>query len=336
MDILKDKVVLITGGSGFLGSHLVDYLIQNCKLVINLDKIDYCSFNNTYDNYSVENYNMSNYKFIHGNTMNKELVSLILNTYNVNIIYHLASQTHVDNSFYNSINFTYDNIVGTHILLECIREYSLKNDNKLENFIHMSTDEVYGEIIEGGLECTENSVLKPTNPYAATKAGAELLAFSYFKSYKLPIKIVRCNNIYGPRQYPEKVIPAFIYNLISNKKCLIQGSGKNLRHFIYVTDVVNALILINNKGIIGEIYNISSDFNYKVIDLAKILIKKIKGNEVDINNYIEYIEDRNFNDYRYLINSKKLEELGYKQEIKFQEGLEKTIEYFKNYFNKLN
>ena len=194
----------------------------------------------------------------------------------------------------------------------------------------MSTDEVYGEIIEGGGECTENSVLKPTNPYAATKAGAELLAFSYFKSYNLPIKIIRCNNIYGPRQYPEKVIPAFIYNLLNDKKCLIQGTGKNLRHFIYVTDVVNAIVLINEKGTRGEIYNISSDYNYKVIDLAKILIKKIKGNEINWNDYIEYINDRNFNDYRYLINSKKIEDLGFKQEIQFTEGLEKTIEYFKN------
>ena len=151
----------------------------------------------------------------------------------------------------------------------------------------MSTDEVYGEIIEGGSESDENSVLKPTNPYAATKASAELLAFSYFKSYKLPIKIVRCNNIYGPRQYPEKVIPSFIHNLLSDKKCLIQGTGENLRHFIYVTDVVNALVLINTEGTLGEIYNISSDYNYKVIDLAKQIILKIKGNDVDINEYID-------------------------------------------------
>lgn len=327
---LSETTVLVTGGSGFLGSHLVDYLIKNAKFVINLDKLDYCSFNNAYDSYSVEHFNKSNYKFVHGNTMNKELVNLILNTYNVNTIYHLASQTHVDNSFYNSINFTYDNIVGTHILLECVREYSNNENTRFKEFIHMSTDEVYGEIVEGGIECTENSVLKPTNPYAATKAGAELLAFSYFKSYKLPIKIVRCNNIYGPRQYPEKVIPAFIFNLLNNKKCFIQGTGKNLRHFIYVTDVVNALVLINEKGTNGEIYNISSDYNYKVIDLAKILIKKIKDNEINCNDYIEHIEDRNFNDYRYLINSKKLDSLGFKQEVKFQEGLEKTIEYFRN------
>ena len=333
MNKLKEKVILVTGGSGFLGSHLVDYLINNCKFVINLDKLDYCSYNNSYDSYSFDNFKKNNYKFIHGNTINKELVNLILNTYNVNIVYHLASQTHVDNSFYNSINFTNDNIVGTHILLECVREYMVKQYNFFDEFVHMSTDEVYGEIIEGGSECDENSVLKPTNPYAATKAGAELLAFSYFKSYKLPIKIVRCNNIYGPRQYPEKVIPSFIHNLLSDKKCLIQGTGENLRHFIYVTDVVNALVLINTEGTLGEIYNISSDYNYKVIDLAKQIILKIKGNDVDINEYIDYIQDRNFNDYRYLINSNKLEKLGFNQEIDFQEGLEKTIDYFKNLIN---
>ena len=132
MNKLKEKVILVTGGSGFLGSHLVDYLINNCKFVINLDKLDYCSYNNSYDSYSFDNFKKNNYKFIHGNTINKELVNLILNTYNVNIVYHLASQTHVDNSFYNSINFTNDNIVGTHILLECVREYMVKQYNFFE------------------------------------------------------------------------------------------------------------------------------------------------------------------------------------------------------------
>lgn len=310
------KSVLVTGGSGFVASNLVDKLVDLDYFVINLDKLDYCSFNNTEDI-------KGKYKFINGNICNKEFVLFILKEYDVKVIYHLAAQTHVDNSFYDSTQFTMDNVVGTHNLLECARIY-----DKLEKFVHMSTDEVYGEVLEGDSECTENSVLKPTNPYSATKAGAELLVSSYYTSYKLPIVVVRCNNIYGPRQYPEKVIPSFICSLLNGGKCNMHGTGENERHFIYVDDVVDALLCVYEKGSLNNIYNISNEDCYKIMDLSKKLILDLTG-DTDYEKHIDHVDDRNFNDYRYLINSHKLEKLGWKPKVKFEEGLLKTIEYYR-------
>lgn len=312
--------VLVTGGSGFIASHLVDSLVESGHFVVNIDKLDYCSYDNTKDI-------PGKYKFINGNICNYELVMYILKEYSIEVIFHLAAQTHVDNSFYNSTQFTLDNIIGTHTLLESSKEYG-----KIKQFIHMSTDEVYGEVPEDGDICTEKSILKPTNPYSATKAGAELLVSSYYYSFKLPVKIIRCNNVFGPRQYPEKVIPSFIYNLLYSNKCYIHGEGNTERHFIYISNVVDALICIFEKGEINEIYNISIDTSIKIKNLAVLLHEKL-GIEKHFDDCAEYVEDRKFNDFRYLINSDKLEKLGWKPTVPFNEGLEKTIEYFKNTYN---
>ena len=340
MDKIDKKQILVTGGSGFIASHLVDRLISLGHFVVNLDKLDYCSYHNTQ---SVD----GKYKFIQGNICNKELVWFILNEYSINIIFHLAAQTHVDNSFHNSTQFTYDNIIGTHNLLECVRELNQmsenesnenKKSNKIERFIHMSTDEVYGEVKENENERTETSLLKPTNPYSATKAGAELLVSAYYYSFKLPVTIVRCNNVFGPRQYPEKVIPSFIYNLLNNDKCYIHGEGQTERHFIYVDNVIDALLIIYEKGEINEIYNIACNECYTIINLAKKLINILKGidcNEQDCyKDYIQNIEDRKFNDFRYLITSSKLEKLGWKPKVIFEDGIKRTIDYFTKILNK--
>jgi dTDP-glucose 4,6-dehydratase len=198
----------------------------------------------------------------------------------------------------------------------------------------MSTDEVYGEVKVGEPECTETSLLKPTNPYSATKASAELLASSYYHSFKLPVVVIRCNNVFGPRQYPEKVIPAFINNLLNCDKCYIHGKGETERHFIYVDNVIDAILKIYEDGKINEIYNIANTECYKVLDLAKLLVQKLKETD-DFEQYIEYIPDRNFNDFRYLINSEKLEKLGWKPKIDFEEGLKRTIQSFKKKIKKL-
>jgi UDP-glucose 4,6-dehydratase len=244
-----------------------------------------------------------------------------LKSYQIDTVIHFAAQSHVDNSFGNSIQFTMDNILGTHNLLECCRVYG-----NIKKFIHISTDEVYGEVDLNHEGCTERSLLNPTNPYAATKAGAEFLVKSYYYSYKLPIIITRGNNVYGPGQYPEKLIPKFITSLLKDQKCTIHGQGESRRNFIYVDDVSEAVETILFYGQIGHTYNIGTSNEYSVLEVFDILSNKLDKSK-DLK---EFVEDRLFNDYRYSINSESLRSLGWKQQINFDEGLEKTIEWIKN------
>jgi UDP-glucose 4,6-dehydratase len=307
--------ILVTGGCGFIGSNFINYYknkYNNIK-IYNLDKIDYCS--NKED--------IKHDELFICNLNNKEFITYILNLYNIDTVIHFAAQTHVDNSFGNSINFTIDNILGTHNLLECCREY-----NKIKRFIHISTDEVYGEVDIDNEGCIEKSILNPTNPYAATKAGTELIIKSYYYSFNFPIIITRGNNVYGPRQYPEKLIPKFIKALLNNNKCTIHGKGESRRNFIYVDDVSTALDTIIKYGIINNIYNIGTKNEYSVIDIAKKLINILKPNE-DFNDWIEYVDDRLFNDFRYAINNDKLLNLGWSEQHNFEESLLKTIDYYK-------
>jgi dTDP-glucose 4,6-dehydratase len=264
--------------------------------------------------------NDPNYVFIQGNLRNHELVSTILKEHEITQVIHFAAQSHVQNSFDDSIQFTYDNIVGTHTLLEACKTYG-----KIKKIIHVSTDEVYGESMNTIEENhkTEHSVLCPTNPYAATKAGAELLAQSYNHSFKLPIIITRGNNVYGPNQYPEKLIPRFIQLLKENKKVTIQGDGSNVRAFLHANDTASAFETILDKGVIGEIYNIGCDdgMEYSVMDIAKLVIQFIKPKD-DYHDWIEYVEDRPFNDKRYYISNQKLKDLGWTIQENFMESLQ--------------
>ena len=295
------KNVLFTGACGFIGSNVLNYFLENYSNVnfYNIDKLDYCA--------SPSNVKATDkYTFIHGNICDVSLVRFILKTYQIDNIFHFAAQTHVDNSFGNSLQFTEDNIKGTHTLLECCREYG-----KLEKFIHMSTDEVYGEVdIQHPGCCEEKSLLNPTNPYAATKAAAEFLCRSYYHSFKLPIIIVRCNNVYGPNQYPEKLIPKFIKHLQNNEKLPIHGKGETRRNFIHVYDVATAFETIYEKGVINEIYNIGTENEYTVLEIAQMLVKKYKPND-ELNDWVVFVPDRKFNDFRYSINSNKLRELNW-------------------------
>jgi dTDP-glucose 4,6-dehydratase len=262
-----------------------------------------------------------NYTFINGNLCDFKLVQSILNEYHITHVIHFAAQSHVDNSFEKSLQYTMDNVLGTHTLLEACRIYG-----KIRKFIHISTDEVYGESENDDQSKTEKSILCPTNPYAATKAGAELIAQSYIHSFKMPILITRGNNVYGPNQYPEKLIPRFIYLLKQNKKVTIQGNGTNVRAFLHALDVAKALDLILEKGKIGEIYNIGSDEDkeYTVFEIAKILIQLIKKTD-NYEEYIEYVEDRPFNDKRYYISNEKVKNLGWSIDKDFMEGLQELI-----------
>ena len=305
--------LLVTGGCGFIGSNFINNLNLPINRLVNFDALYYCA---NKDNIK----EIKNYYFVKGNLCSVDLVTHILEEHNINYVIHFAAQSHVQNSFEDSLQYTQDNIVGTHTLLECCRKWG-----KIERFVHVSTDEVYGE--SGDTMKHEESILIPTNPYAATKAAAEMIAMSYIKSYNLPIIITRGNNVYGPNQYPEKLIPKFIKQLKANEPVTIQGDGSAQRSFLHVDDTCSAFELILLKGKIGEIYNIGTnphESEYTVKQIASILIKLIHGN-VNEDNFISYIEDRPFNDSRYFISNDKLKELGWEIKTNFIDGIKQLI-----------
>ena len=314
--------LLVTGGCGFIGSNFINYFFHKHKNIniYNLDAMYYCADEM---NIQEEIRNSERYKLIKGNLCSFDLLNHILSIYQIDTIIHFAAQSHVQDSFTDSFKYTNDNILGTHTLLEASRLYG-----KITKFIHISTDEVYGESLfsEDEEKKNEQSILCPTNPYAATKAAAELIAGSYRISFNLPIIITRGNNVYGKNQYPEKLIPRFIELLKEDKKVTIQGDGSNVRAFLHAIDVASALDHILEKGKIGEIYNIGSDDDkeYTVLEIAQILIKLIKNTD-NYNEWIEYIDDRPFNDKRYYISNEKVKRLGWEIKKDFIEGIKELI-----------
>lgn len=306
------KNILVTGGCGFIGSAFLNHMLPkypNLKF-INLDKLDYCAREK---NVSYQD----NYTFVKGNIGDSLLVLTLLNQYNIDTVVHFAAYSHVDNSFNNSVKFTENNVVGTHKLLEACRVW-----NRITKFIHVSTDEVYEEIEDGIFH--EKAILSPTNPYAASKAAAEMVVLSYQKSFKMPIIITRGNNVYGPRQYPEKLIPKFILNMLSEEPCPIHGSGENIRNFIHCDDVARAFETILVKGKIGEVYNIGSSTEFSVNQIAEQLQRIIRPKKAQFKK----VQDRAFNDIRYAIDVSKLKELGWKPTISWEQGLKKTVEWY--------
>jgi dTDP-glucose 4,6-dehydratase len=318
---VSETIIFVTGGAGFIGSNFINELFNQYYdvKVINFDALYYCA--NEEKNIDPDiRANKERYQFIHGNLQSLDLLKYVFQTNKITHVVHFAAQSHVQTSFTDAIQYTQDNIVGTHNLLEATRLHC----HTLQKFIHVSTDEVYGEsmLTADELHKTEQTVLCPTNPYAATKAGAELLAQSYNHSFKMPIIITRGNNVYGLNQYPEKVIPRFIQQLHQGEKVTIQGNGSCVRAFLHAEDTANAFIKILERGKIGEIYNIGCDegMEYSILDVAKILIKLIKGTD-NYEEWITFVEDRPFNDQRYYISNQKLKELGWTIKIDFFEGL---------------
>jgi dTDP-glucose 4,6-dehydratase len=313
------KNLLVTGGCGFIGSNFINYYFEKNQEIniVNLDAMYYCASENNVLPSIREN---NRYSFVKGNLCSMDLISHVLKRHEIDTVIHFAAQSHVQNSFDDSLQYTHDNVLGTHTILEACRKYG-----KIEKFIHISTDEVYGESMLEETECdkkNETSILSPTNPYAATKAAAELIAKSYYYSFKMPILITRGNNVYGPNQYPEKLIPRFIQLLQQGEPVTIQGDGSNVRAFLHVNDVCSALECILEQGQVGEIYNIGSDehHEYSVKQIAETLIQKIK-NTTSYDEWITYIEDRPFNDKRYYISNDKLKQLGWEIKMDFDEGI---------------
>jgi len=313
--------LLITGGAGFIGSNFTKLVTQNSNL--NFDKVtvlDNLTYAGNLDN--IKNYK-DKIEFIKGDIRDRNL--LLSLTRRVDAIVNFAAESHVDRSIKSSNIFMETNILGLHNLLECAKL------NGIESFVQVSTDEVYGSIKSGTFN--ENSALNPSSPYAASKASADLLALSYFKTYDLNIKITRSSNNYGPMQYPEKIIPLFITNLIQRKKLPIYGSGLNIRDWLYVEDNCEAILRVLEHGQPGRIYNIGAGIELSNLEIASLIMKKMKINQ----EMVEYVPDRKGHDFRYSIDSSRIKnELGFSATTLLDEGLEKTILWYKTNFKVIN
>lgn len=308
--------ILVTGGAGFIGSNFIRYMLKNKDIeIINLDKLTYAG---NRENLSDIKGN-DNYKFIQGDICNRSLVNKVVSDH-VDIIINFAAESHVDRSIENPNIFFYTNVLGTQILLDAAVKY------EVDNFIQISTDEVYGPGREDYFH-TEKDALSPTNPYAASKASADLLVLSYYETYGLSVNITRSTNNYGPYQYPEKVIPLFITNLLQDKKVPLYGDGSQIRDWLYVKDHCEAIELIIEKGKEGEIYNINSNNRYKNIALTKKLLNLLNKPYSEIN----HVKDRPGHDYGYFIDSTKIKkQLDWEPEYDFEQGLVSTINWYKN------
>ena len=316
------ETIIITGGLGCIGSNLIN-ILKNKYFIINIDKVSYASNFNNIDP------SIKNYKFYKIDINNKIFIKNILKKYNPSIIFNLAAETHVDRSIDGPKQFIESNILGVFNLLE-----SIKNYKKKIKLIHISTDEVYGDI-KKNYKSKEEDAYNPSSPYSASKASGDLLIKSYIRTYKIPAIITNCCNNFGPNQYPEKLIPTIIYNILNKKPIPIYGKGENLREWIYVKDHCDALIKVAEKGIIGENYNIGSGIVLNNIQIAKKIIsifKKINYNK-NIKSKIHLVKDRPGHDLRYCLDSTKIRnKLKWKYKSSFDQKINETILWYINKF----
>ena len=330
------KKFVVTGGSGFIGSNLVKFLLKKNYFVINIDKLSYSS--NPYNLKKI--LKNKNYRFFKNDINNRSNIFKILNKYKPDGIFNLAAETHVDRSIDDPSNFIKSNILGVYNLLETLNKYSKKNKKKIK-LVHISTDEVYGDI-KKNKRSDENFPYEPSSPYSASKASADLLIKSYVRTYKLPVVISNCCNNYGPNQFPEKLIPKLIYNIINNISLPIYGKGKNSREWIHVHDHCEALLKIFFKGKLGESYNVGSNENVLNLNLTKKLLQISKNKSLKIGNKVKitFVKDRPGHDLRYALNSKKIfKQLNWKSKISIDEGLSQTFDWYlnnKSFFNSVS
>ena len=313
------KKMLITGGAGFIGSNFIHYILSkyNDYQVINLDKLTYAA---NLDNLKDIEDN-KNYRFIHGDIADQEFIFKLFENEKFDIVINFAAESHVDNSILNPQIFTITNILGTQVLLDACRKYNIKR------FHQVSTDEVYGELPldDNSILFTEKTPLNPSSPYSASKASADMLVKSYYRTYSLPITISRCSNNYGPYQHLEKLIPLMISKAINNDNLPVYGNGLNVREWLHVYDHCTAIDLIIHEGKIGEIYNIGGNNEKSNIDVVKIILKELGKSE----KLIKYVNDRPGHDLRYAIDSTKIKTtLNWKPVYSFEKGILDTIKWY--------
>ena len=308
--------MLVTGGAGFIGSNFIRNILSrqtNCH-VVNLDKLTYAGNPDNLKDIEKDN----RYSFIHGDICDKAIIDRVLHKDHFDIIVHFAAESHVDRSITEPSVFIQTNVLGTYNLLESAREY------QVSQFIHVSTDEVYGSRLSGSFN--ESDRLSPSSPYSASKAGADLLALSYYATYEFPVIVTRCTNNFGPFQFPEKLIPLFSTNLLNEKKVPVYGTGKNVRDWIYVLDHCRAIEFLITHGKVGEIYNIGSGNEHSNLEITRMLLELL-GKD---SSSIEFVKDRPGHDFRYSLDISKIRSLGWKPDYSFQNALRETVDWYKN------
>ncbi|KAA0712677.1 dTDP-D-glucose 4,6-dehydratase [Triplophysa tibetana] len=319
LSVGESHTVLVTGGAGFIGSHLILTLAARYPhwKIINLDNLDYCS--------SLKNLKClegtSTYKFILGDVCDQFFIERLFSTEDISVVFHCAAQTHVESSFACPSRFMHVNADGTDMLVRAAFQA------RVRQFIFVSTDEVYGQSLKQPFD--ETSPQRPTNPYSSAKAAAENIVISYWRKHKFPVIITRSNNVYGPRQYQEKVIPKYLSLIQRDQKCTVEGTGLQSRHFLYVDDLTEAFLIVLERGVLGEIYNIGTNFEIPIIQLARQLVqmtvKNVSNEQLD--DWIEFVEDRPVREMRYPMTSDKLHSLGWKPKVSWKEGIRRTIKW---------
>ena len=330
----KKQNILITGGAGFIGSHVVlEFVIKYPHYqIVNFDILSYAADLN----YVAEVSNAPNYHFEKGDLRERKTVQKIFYKYDFDAVIHLAAESHVDNSIKDPLGFASTNVMGTLNLLETARNH-WGNHPKNKRFYHISTDEVFGSLEDQG-SFSELTAYDPRSPYSASKAASDHFVRAYFHTYGLPVVLSNCSNNYGPHQFPEKLIPLFIKNIVEQKPLPVYGTGKNIRDWLYVEDHAKAIDLIFHKGKNGETYAVGGNNEIRNIDLVEMIIKiidkKLNNPQGSSTSLIEFVEDRLGHDYRYAINTSKIEQqLGWSPKTKFEEGLSKTVTYFLSKFS---
>jgi dTDP-glucose 4,6-dehydratase len=320
------KNILVTGGAGFIGSNFIKYILnkRDDYFIVNLDKLTYAG--NLENLQEIES--KKNYTFIKGDIVNGELVNYIFEKYKIKYVINFAAESHVDRSISGSEVFFRTNVIGTNVLLEASKRFTV------ERFLQISTDEVYGSLGPTGL-FTEKTPITPNSPYSASKASSDLLVQAFNHTYGLPTLITRCSNNYGPLQFPEKLIPLMILNALQDKKLPVYGDGMNVRDWIYVIDHNKAVELVFENGKVGEVYNIGASNEMPNLEIIKLVLKNLNKTE----ELIQFVKDRPGHDRRYAIDSSKIQsELGWKPEFDFDSAIQHTIDWYlknKNWWERI-